>query len=127
VRALTSGFQKLGLRLIRGLNSGSLIGYSPITLTIDPQTATRDSAETSFLRSTLGRANVRLYPSTLAKKIIFDEKKRARGVLLDGIGDKNHEYVISAKIEVIVTAGVVSRILMLDCLCLQESSKPHSY
>jgi len=44
------------------------------------------------------------YPGKLAKQVLFDGTKRATGVRVDTAGT---EYVLSAKKEVILAAGVV--------------------
>ncbi|BCR92230.1 uncharacterized protein ACHE_80130A [Aspergillus chevalieri] len=62
------------------LNSGTLLGYATITAAIDPETATRSSSETPFLQLASRNSNIKIYPQTLAKRIIFDEQKRATGV-----------------------------------------------
>jgi choline dehydrogenase len=109
VNPVSEGLEKIGLKKLPGLNSGKLIGYGAITLTIDPETLTRSSSETSFLQSAMARSStLKIYPSTLAKKILFDDGKRASGVLVGAKGDREYEFVLSAKREVILAAGVVS-------------------
>ena len=96
--------QKLGLDNIAGLNSGSLLGFSEFTLTVDPSTAVRSSSETSFLQAAIDASTLKVYHRTVAKKIIFDSKKRAKSVLVETAGVK---YELSARKEVILSAGVV--------------------
>ena len=106
VNPVAKGFERIGLKKLNGLNSGNLIGYGAITLTIDPETLTRSSSETSFLQSVIGKSGLKIYHSTLAKKIVFDDEKRATGVLVAAKGQVDYKFVLSAKREVIVSAGV---------------------
>ena len=96
---------ELGLQERKGFTSGSLLGYQYTAKTLDRETQTRSSAETSFLRTALQTTtNLNIYQSTLAKKILFDANKRATGVLVDTAGV---QYVLSANKEVILSAGTV--------------------
>jgi choline dehydrogenase len=97
-------FLNLGLQNLKGLNSGSLIGFSEPTLTIDPQVGTRSSSETSFLQDTIATSTLKVYQKTLAQKIIFGEKKTATGVEVVTAG---REYTLCATKDVILAAGVV--------------------
>ncbi|KAK2624706.1 hypothetical protein QTJ16_005899 [Diplocarpon rosae] len=106
VAALAKSFQRLGLKKLEGLNSGSLIGYGAVSLTIDPETQVRSSSETSFLQAAMRRTSIKIYPHTLAKRIRFDEQKRARGVLASAMGQADYDFVLSARKEVVVSAGV---------------------
>ena len=102
-RALT----ELGLKPLAGLTSGKLLGFSYTLLTIDPSTQTRSSSETSFLREALQQtSNLYIYKSTLAKKVLFSNKV-ATGVEVDGGAGS---YTISARNEVILSAGVVGKL-----------------
>jgi len=84
------------------------MGYGAITLTIDPESATRSTSETAFLREGRKYDGLKIYPHTLAKKILFDDEKRATGVRVAAQGQVDYEFEISARKEVIVSAGVVS-------------------
>ncbi len=116
---LSSGFikglQAIGLANIPGLNSGSLIGYAHCTKTIDPKAETRSTSETSFLQKALTDTNLQVYQHTLARNIIFSAKKTATGVNVTtgsfpSTGSRN--YVINARKEVVLSAGVVSEPLV---------------
>ncbi|CRG88393.1 hypothetical protein PISL3812_05423 [Talaromyces islandicus] len=94
---------ELGLNESIDLNSGVLDGFQYTTITMDAKTQTRSSAESSFLRQALlTTTNLAIYQSTLAKKIIFDQDKKATGVVVDTAGV---QYTLSAAKEVIVSAG----------------------
>ncbi|BCR89569.1 GMC family oxidoreductase [Aspergillus chevalieri] len=63
-----------------------------------------DSSQTAFLETTMKNSDsFQTYPGTLAKQVLFDGAKRATGVRVDTAGT---EYVLSAKKEVILAAGV---------------------
>ena len=99
------GLQAIGLSSIAGLNSGNLLGFSFATVTIDPRDETRSSSETSFLRAgIIAGTNLQIYKNTLAKKINFSAAKKATSVTVDTAGKT---YTLSAKKEVILSAGLV--------------------
>ncbi|GAW17173.1 hypothetical protein ANO14919_066250 [Xylariales sp. No.14919] len=99
------GFDAIGLKPQRGFESGNLAGaYAYPLANIRNQENTRESSETAFLRPHLAKKNPNLttFISTLAKKVLFDDQKRATGVLVNTQG---LEYTIRARKEVIVSAG----------------------
>ena len=102
---LLKGLQRLGFKPTKGQSSGQLIGYSQAPFTIDPRTETRESSETSFLKDAIEKTPLQVYQQTLATNILFDGKKRAIGVNVSTAGVP---YVLRARKEVILSAGVVS-------------------
>ncbi|KAK8102455.1 choline dehydrogenase [Apiospora sp. TS-2023a] len=99
-----SGFEKL-----QDLDAGKLIGYGTAKANIDTRTATRDTAESSFLQMAARHSNtIKLYPNALATRITFDANKRATGVdVMSNVATSSElKYHLSANKEVIVTAGV---------------------
>ena len=96
------GLSEIGIKPIKGFTSGELLGSSYVMQAIQAKTQTRESSETAFLQPALQRTNLIVFSQSLAKKIVFDEKKSATGVLVDTDGKK---YTLSAKNEVIVSAG----------------------
>ena len=81
------------------------LAASYITHTIHPFTRRRETAASSYLREALVESNnLNLYIRTLAKKILFDEHKKANAVVLETDG---FQWKIGAKKEVIVSAGVM--------------------
>lgn len=121
------GFQAIGLKEQRGFESGSLSGaYAYPLATISADENTRESSETAFLRPHLGiqNANLVTFVSTLAKRILFDEHKRATGVVVntDGL-----EYTIRARKEVIVSAGSFQspQLLMVSGIGPKETLQQH--
>jgi choline dehydrogenase len=105
---LAQGLETLGFPFLPGLNSGRQIGYASSTAAIDTRTATRSSSETSFLQSAAMNTSIKIYPHTLAKQILFDNNKRAAGVLVQATSLHNFTWTISANNEVIVSSGTVS-------------------
>ena len=105
--SLSQGLEAIGLSPVAGVNSGNLIGYASSTVSVDPNTATRSSSETSFLQSAAGNTSIKLYPNTLAKRILFDDDRRATGVVVQATSLHNFTWTISANREVIVSSGVV--------------------
>ncbi|KAK2748180.1 hypothetical protein FQN57_001305 [Myotisia sp. PD_48] len=95
----------VGIHERKGFTSGKLIGSSHQLFTIHPTEQTRDSAETSFLRRVgLNNPNLIVYPNTMATRILFDDDKRATGILVDVGG---YTYNLNASKEVIISAGAI--------------------
>ncbi|KAI9647021.1 hypothetical protein NHQ30_005023 [Ciborinia camelliae] len=97
------GLAQIGMPVIPGFLGGSLIGSSYPTFTLDAETMTRESSETSFLRVGMQFPDLKVYTLSLAKKIIFDDSKTATGVLVETGG---YPFTLTANKEVIVSAGV---------------------
>ena len=92
-------------------NSGVLSGFSAwITSTISPTDAKRSSSQTSFLNQAIQNTNLIVYTQTLAKKILFNSTTSNVGSTFVAnevlVTTQNVPYTISARKEVIVSAGV---------------------
>ncbi|KAG6359546.1 hypothetical protein INS49_013067 [Diaporthe citri] len=99
------GFEAIGLHSQSGFESGDLSGaYAYPLATIRNDDNTRESSETAFLRPHLNvrQPNLITFISTMAKRVLFDENRRATGVLVDTQG---LQYTLRARREVIVSAG----------------------
>ena len=99
-------FQEMGFNETSDFNHGDLVGYYQyLTQTIAPD-MTRSSSQASYLDWAIvsARQNLQTYTRTLAKRIIFDNNMKAIGVEVDTFGIP---YIISAKREVILTAGAI--------------------
>jgi choline dehydrogenase len=112
VRALQGVGQKLS---VVGFSSGSLNGGAWVPTTIDPKHATRSTSKSSYLDEMEGKPMLRLtiYLHSQASRVIFDKDKNAIGVAVLLEGD---EHMISARKEVILSAGVFHspQLLMLS-------------
>ncbi|KAL4940532.1 hypothetical protein BDV06DRAFT_230264 [Aspergillus oleicola] len=86
----TRGLQAIGIPIVKGFQSGSLMGQLYSMITIDAQRMSRASSETSFLRQTLAYSNFIVYQST-----------------------KGLPYQISARKEIILVAGVLGSLQLL--------------
>ena len=76
-------------------------------MTIDPTSATRSSSESSFLQHTFNKTTLKVYNNILVEKLVFADKK-VKGVVvsLGGVsGSESFIYMLSARKEVIVSAG----------------------
>ena len=103
---IARGLEHLGLKNLPGFADGNLDGYAYTTFSLDAKSQTRSSSEASFLRAALREdTNLNVYKNTMAKKILFDENKKAIGAVVESGGI---EYTLSANQEVIVSAGAVS-------------------
>ena len=95
----------MGFPEAQGFSNGFLLGRSYITHTINPFTRRRETSSSSYLREALVESNnLNLYIRTLAKKILFDENKKANAVVLETEG---FQWKMEAKKEVIVASGVM--------------------
>lgn len=99
---LEQAFNEIGIPTTEDFNSGSLLGAQFCSLTINPNTALRSSAQTAFLESCQARPNIKLFRNSLAKKIVFDGNKNAVGVNID---TEFSPLFLKAKKEVILSAG----------------------
>ncbi|KAF5879168.1 putative gmc oxidoreductase protein [Botrytis fragariae] len=97
------GLSQIGVPVIPGFLGGTLIGASYPTFTIDAEKMTRDSSETSFLRVGMKSPDLKVYTLSMAKKILFDDSKKATGVLVETGG---YPFTLTANKEVILSAGV---------------------
>ncbi|KAI4170021.1 MAG: hypothetical protein LQ343_005270 [Gyalolechia ehrenbergii] len=99
------GLTALGLQQLHGMANGDILGWSYVAFTQDPQTQTRSSSEASYLREALlGPTNLVVYKNTMAQRVLFDNNKKAMGVLADSGGI---QYQLNATKEVIISAGAV--------------------
>ncbi|KAI2610507.1 GMC oxidoreductase [Hypoxylon sp. NC1633] len=124
---VAKGFEAIGLTSQRGFENGTLAGAYAYPLgTIRNEENIRESSETAFLRPHLGvhDPNLITFVSTLAKKVLFDDQKRATGVLVDTQG---LQYTIRARNEVIVSAGAFQspQILMVSGIGPQATLQEH--
>ena len=103
-----AGLNELGLKQLPGMVDGNLLGWMNCANTIDPLTQTRSSSETSMLRDAIKKNyNLQIFTSALAKKILFNDNKRAYGVDVEvaGLGSGSVTFTLNATKEVIVSAG----------------------
>ncbi|KAI9688874.1 MAG: hypothetical protein M1822_001231 [Bathelium mastoideum] len=98
------GLAAIGIHSIPGFESGRLLGSAYALATINYDSNLRESSEVAFLQPSLQESepNLIVYPSTMAKRILFNTQKKAVGVEVDTLGRK---YTISASREVVLSAG----------------------
>lgn len=96
-----------------GFNSGFLSGGAYTTETVDPDTATRSSSQTSYLTWALQNTQLKVYNRTQASKVLFTSGK-ATGVRVSTEGAA--AYTLTATKEVILSAGTFHspQLLMLS-------------
>ena len=105
--------ESLGMQGINGFQSGHLIGSGYLPYTIDPQKAHRSSSYSSYLRSVQGKNSLKVYHNTMAERILLDENRTAKGVV---VSSNNTKATLHANKEVILSAGVFQspQLLMLS-------------
>lgn len=88
-----------------GFSSGKVNGGAWVPTTIDPKNATRSTSKSSYLDTLAkrGKKAPTIYLRSQASKIIFDKNKVATGV---SVTTEGRTYVLTAKSEVILSAGV---------------------
>uniref|UniRef100_L7J8I6 Choline dehydrogenase n=1 Tax=Pyricularia oryzae (strain P131) TaxID=1143193 RepID=L7J8I6_PYRO1 len=79
-------------------------GQGPLSLTFSHYVQAFESSETSFMRLAMEHENFIAYPSTMAKRVLFDEDKKATGLMVDTQGV---QYILSARKEIILSAGFI--------------------
>lgn len=88
-------------------------GPSPIGVT-NMQRTMRDgrrcSSAKAFLEPAVSRSNLHIMTEAFVTKILFDDKKRAKGVVYRKGG---HDYNVSARKEIILSAGTVGSAKLL--------------
>lgn len=110
---LSLALQAIGQALNpNGLSSGKVNGGAWVPTTINPRDATRSTSKSSYLDSHPDQQPI-VYLHSQASKVLFDKNKKATGVSLSTNGQT---YVLSAKKEVILSAGVFHspQLLMLS-------------
>lgn len=110
---MEGALNEIGIPDTQDFNSGSLMGAQYCSSTINPETQTRASSQSSFLDAASGRTNLKVYSLTTAQKILFDSNKKVTGISVKSNG---LTYTINAKKEVILSAGTFQspQLLMLS-------------
>ncbi|EFQ27331.1 GMC oxidoreductase [Colletotrichum graminicola] len=101
---LEPSLNEIGISQTQDFNSGQVMGAQYCSSTIQPNSQKRESSQTSFLDEAIGRSNLKVYQLCLAKRILFDNNKRATGVVVTsnlGLGT----FTLQARKEVILSAG----------------------
>jgi choline dehydrogenase len=107
------GLEKLGIHQRNGFTGGSLFGADWPLFSINPKHGYRESSVRAFFQLATKSGNVTFYAQSLAKQIVFDDSKTAKGVLVKTDGS---DLYLSAKREVILSSGVFKspQLLMLS-------------
>ncbi|GKT92437.1 GMC oxidoreductase [Colletotrichum tofieldiae] len=109
---LEPSLNEIGILQAQDFNSDELMGAQYCTDTIQPDSQKRESSQTSFLGEAIGRKNLKVYQLSLAKKILFDNNKRATGVVVSSnLGLTT--YTLKAHKEVILSAGAFQSLQLL--------------
>lgn len=97
---------QLGLHNIPGFTTGSLFGHGWLIETINATTGYRASSEAAFLRPYLHRPNLHVYTNSLAKKVLFTGQQASGVRLMQNTSSAMTTFDLTARKEVIVSAGV---------------------
>jgi choline dehydrogenase len=102
-----NAFSSIGIPPAQDFSSGYLMGAQYCPLTASSPNEERSSSQASFLEAASGRTNLKVFTYTLAKRILFDNAKRAVGVEVQS-ANTTTTFSLSASKEVILSAGAVS-------------------
>lgn len=118
------GLSAIGIKPNDGFNSGSLFGSTWYPSTINPIGEIRSSSQTAFLSREIHGSRLQVYPRTLAKKILFNQSKRATGVV---VTSNSSAYTLNARKEIILSAGAFQspQLLMVSGLGPPDTLKQH--
>jgi choline dehydrogenase-like flavoprotein len=101
---IAKGLASMGFKELRGMTNGDIFGYTYVAFSQDPRSQTRSSSESSYLRQSLRKSsNLLIYKNTMGKRVLFNDKKRAIGVIVASGGIS---FQLNATKEVILCAGV---------------------
>ncbi|KAA8905688.1 hypothetical protein FN846DRAFT_950261 [Sphaerosporella brunnea] len=103
-RTIVDALKRLGVPVPFDASNGNAIGSLWIANPIDPKDETRSYARTAYHDVAARRSNYHLVTDKQVTKILFDEKKRATGVLYAKSASDTPKKV-SAKTEVILSGG----------------------
>ena len=122
---LQPAFNEIGMPTADDFNSGELDGIQYCSSTIDPSKGIRASSQETFLNDAAGRDNLKVFELTMAKKIFFDDEKRATGVEVAAAGVA--PFVLSARKEVVLSAGAFHspQMLMVSGIGPSETLNAH--
>lgn len=128
---IQKALEAVGMKRINGFNTGKLIGSAYATLTINGNNAHRSSSESSFLQASVkNNTSPTIYKNTLAQRILFGPQNQAIGVKVTTAGTygtPSVEYILSARKEVIVSAGAFQspQLLMVSGIGPQDQLKKY--
>ncbi|MCJ1393615.1 hypothetical protein MMC18_006490 [Xylographa bjoerkii] len=98
----SEAFASIRIPTAQDFSSGDLVGAQYTPLTVSSPNEERSSSESSFLQAAKDRPNLKVYTHTLVKRILFDDTKRAIGVLVSA---DHGTFQLTARREVILSAG----------------------
>ncbi|KAJ5836422.1 Glucose-methanol-choline oxidoreductase [Penicillium robsamsonii] len=121
---MSLGMEAIGIHHVEDFNLGTIMGAQYCASTINPSNELRSSSEESFL-SKITPDSLTTYENTLAKKVVFDEKKKAIGVQVKG--PLGNTITLSASEEVILSAGAFHspQLLMVSGIGPVDELKEH--
>ncbi|KAJ5345131.1 Glucose-methanol-choline oxidoreductase [Penicillium brevicompactum] len=122
---MSLGMEAIGIDKAEDFNTGTLMGAQYCSSTIDPANEFRSSSEESFL-SKIHPRTLTTYANTLAKKVVFDENKKATGVEVKGM--LGNTVTLKASKEVIVSAGAFQspQLLMVSGVGPSDQLQQHN-
>lgn len=115
----------IGIHDAGNFDDGWIIGSQYFKTTINPVTQERASSGGSYLRTFKDLTSLSVFKHTFAKKIIFDERKRAVAVLVEA---SSETYTLNVRKEIILSAGAFQspQLLMVSGIGPKEVLKRYS-
>ena len=92
----------IGINDAGDFNSGSILGSQWFPITVIPENQRRASSQNTYLTAFEELPNLTIYTNTMGKRIIFNDQKKAIGVVVQTQGTS---YTLKVKKEVVVSAG----------------------
>ncbi|KAF2871558.1 hypothetical protein BDV95DRAFT_636647 [Massariosphaeria phaeospora] len=118
-----AGWKALGLSALKDLTSGTLLGtqYSPMAIRASDQSRTTSAVYIDYAVAS-GRTNLFIFTNSLAKKVNFDNDKKAKSVSAQS---GTTSFQLSAKKEVILAAGTLHtpQLLLVSGIGPQDTLK----
>lgn len=113
---LVETYAALGVPWNEDVNGGRMVGYNRYPATVDLDLNVREDAARAYYYPIANRSNLHLYPNTMAQKITWSPDAKtptANGVEVLAVNSTT-PYVISAKREVVLSAGALGSPLLLE-------------
>lgn len=98
-------YDALGLGVSSDPKDGIALGGYDILTNVNPETNSRSYAATTYLKSAVGRPNLKVFTNALVNKVLFDQTSHVPTATGVSFSVNNALYTLTANQEVILSAG----------------------